>query len=436
MQLAAIEQQVLDRIHGADVANLALELGHRRSPDGCEWEVGQFILVWFEKQGFRTIRQEVAFRRYNAIGILPGKGGGRSLLYNGHMDTEYQFGDDDWWLHRNTDRIYYQCWIDGDRIFGRDIVNDKGPMACFMVVGKAIKEAGLQLPGDLILTCVIGEMGFTPVDEFVGPKYLGCGAGAAYLAKHGPRADFAIVAEDSDYIPSPVQTGDARFKFTVPGEKNLTTSLQHPDRFEEDPSAIVKMSVLVQALSRWAKDFGNRHFMEYNVAGYSGISRGKVGISAIRGGLPYWNLTGCGVCGLYIHVYYPPNITGDQVKKELQDLVRGIGFGVDVEMYSDAPGAASSGVEPVLGAIDRAHAKIFRDKLPSKRAPEWLSSMRRDCPDFVMAGMPSVTYGPKAPLYHGSEMGESPEFFTFADLETMTRLYALIAMDICGQAKK
>lgn len=60
----------------------------------------------------------------------------------------------------------------------------KGGMACVLFAVKLIREAGIELPGDLILQSVIGE----EVGE----------AGTLECCKRGYHADFAIVADTSD----------------------------------------------------------------------------------------------------------------------------------------------------------------------------------------------------------------------------------------------
>ncbi|MBI4186418.1 MAG: M20/M25/M40 family metallo-hydrolase [Chloroflexi bacterium] len=433
--LSPTERKVLDRIRGSEVAELALELGRRRSPDGHEAEVGQFILGWLQANGFRTTSQEVAAKRYNAIGVLSGSGDGLSLLYNSHMDTAFQFGDDDLWRHRETNPIYYNSWIDGERVYGRDVINDKGPMACFMMAAKAIRDSGLQLPGDLILTMVVGEMCFTPVDEFQGPRYAGIGAGSYYLVNHGITADYGINAEQTGYIPTWVECGDARFKITVLGKLLYTPMIYHPAQPEENPSAVIRMTPVIQALTQWAREFENQHRYEFSLAGYSGVSGGKVNISAIRGGLPYFNVHSPGVCSLYIHIYFPPDLTTDQVREELETFLHGVGVTTEVEMYASAPGAIGKGVEPLLKSIDKAHGKVFGSNLPPRGMPQPLSSMWRDVSCFNQAGIPTVSYGPPTRTYDAYANYGKEEFFTFEEMETTASLYALIAMDICSRKR-
>src|SRR5215469_16930165 len=82
---------------------------------------------------------------------------------------------------------------------GNGLRNDKGPLACTLIAAKAIRKAGVPLPGDLIVTGVCGEIGQEPVDEFTAPAYLSKEVGTRYLITHGIVGDFAFVAEATDF---------------------------------------------------------------------------------------------------------------------------------------------------------------------------------------------------------------------------------------------
>ena len=49
----------------------------------------------YEGIGLHVQWQQVEDGRANALGILPGAGGGKSLMFNGHMDTSYS-GREPW----------------------------------------------------------------------------------------------------------------------------------------------------------------------------------------------------------------------------------------------------------------------------------------------------------------------------------------------------
>jgi acetylornithine deacetylase/succinyl-diaminopimelate desuccinylase-like protein len=100
----------------------------------------------------------------NLIGTLPGSGRGYSLLFNSHMDTAVR--PSHVWIQRNpNDDVFHRAWIDGDQLVGEVIVNDKGPMAAFLIAAKAVKAIGEPLKGDLLLTAVVGETSHEPMDD-------------------------------------------------------------------------------------------------------------------------------------------------------------------------------------------------------------------------------------------------------------------------------
>jgi acetylornithine deacetylase len=57
-------------------------------PGGAgEAEIARFVAGWLERAGVEVRCEEVAPGRWNAIGIARGRGGGRTLLLDGHTDT-------------------------------------------------------------------------------------------------------------------------------------------------------------------------------------------------------------------------------------------------------------------------------------------------------------------------------------------------------------
>src|SRR4051812_38581158 len=52
-----------------------------------EGEVGRFVAEWLERAGLEVTLQEIAPGRSNVVGVRRGRGGGRSLVLNAHMDT-------------------------------------------------------------------------------------------------------------------------------------------------------------------------------------------------------------------------------------------------------------------------------------------------------------------------------------------------------------
>jgi acetylornithine deacetylase len=152
-------------------------MGNITAPSGYEQPMADFVLRWLTENGFeRSFQQPICDGRSNTIGILNGQGGGRNLIFNSHMDSEQgmPMRVDEPPQPGPTARVDY----DKKRIFGPAVQNDRGPMAAFMIATKALKNSGVRLAGDIIMTMVVGEIGMGPVDEFRGAKYIGKGFGS------------------------------------------------------------------------------------------------------------------------------------------------------------------------------------------------------------------------------------------------------------------
>ena len=167
---------VLARIDQEELVKLALELGNIDSPPGREKPVSDFVHAWLREHGFAATQVAMVPDRPNVVGRLPGAGGGLDLIFNAHMDVAWG-PDERRWMHDPDNPFYVSAWREGDTLVGNGLVNDKGPLACTLIAAKAIKEAGVPLLGDVIVTGVCGEIGQEPVDEFTAagePLCRGC----------------------------------------------------------------------------------------------------------------------------------------------------------------------------------------------------------------------------------------------------------------------
>jgi acetylornithine deacetylase/succinyl-diaminopimelate desuccinylase-like protein len=411
---------VLEKIDKEELADLALKMGNIHSPHGYEGEAGEYVADWFRDNGFETLKQEVVPERYNAIGILRGNGRGKSLIYNAHLDTS-QGTIEDRWDTEDPKLHYLKAWREGDTLFGQSILNAKGPIAGFMLAGKAIKESGIVLKGDLILAPTCGEIGQAPIDEFQGPRYLGKGIGVEHLVRHGFVADYALICETTSFTMGWAQPGDSFFKITVKGHYTYTPYVNRPYKLEENPNAIVKMAKVILALEEWAYDYQVKNTTEYP----GGTIIPKVSLGAIRGGNPTKPLGVSGLCSLYIDVRIPPARTALEIKREIEDTLASTGIETRVEPYLARGGFIAKNVEGLLESINKSHVKMFGE--PPVKANWSISSMWRDMNIFNAHGIPSATYGP------GIGAGSGNSALKVDDLFMASKLYALIALDICNQ---
>src|SRR5260370_28063630 len=85
--------------------------------------------------------------RVNAIGRLRGSGGGKSLMFNGHSDT-----------NPVTEGWTVDPWggkVDDKFIYGIGVSNMKSRDAAYFCAVKALVEAGVKLKVDVLLTYVV-----------------------------------------------------------------------------------------------------------------------------------------------------------------------------------------------------------------------------------------------------------------------------------------
>jgi len=411
---------VLERIAERDLVELALHITSVGAPPGEEGTGANVIYEWLDEQGFEPRRVGMFENRFNVFAEVPAQGRGPALAFNSHIDT---------WMHPDDHLIwrdpgnpdFHIGREEGDLLIGNPVVNDKGPMAAWMLAAKAIRDAGVKLDGPIYLTSVAGEIGQEPVDEYQGERYLSKEVGARYLVNHSPRAGFCVCAEATGFRKGWIEAGKAFYKITVFGGPVLYTPyMKRPYAEGEHPNAIVRVMPLVARLEDWALEYEQRHTYESP----GGTVVPKVNVSAIRGGQPWMVLQNPEVCMLYLDIRTVPGQDGGLIRHELRDLLDELGLEGTVEQFVDRPGWEAQGIEPLADAVDEAHRFEFDAQCEIATPPE--CSMWRDHNVFNEAGIPSLTYGPPGVAGAG----------TFAvrkeDLLRCSRVYALTALSMCA----
>src|SRR6202035_2234472 len=194
------------------------------------------------------------------------------------------------------------------------IVNDKGPMAAFLIAAKALKASGIRLRGDLLLSAVPGEIGYEAVDEFEAPKYLSKEVGTRYLIQHGGVADYALVAECTDFGYAAIEAGKAFFKIVVYGDPQLYTPF-------------------VPRLQEWARQYEQRFVYRCK----DGVIVPKVVVGAVRGGNPYHVTRTSELCAVYLDCRLTPVSDPLAIRRELLDLLKAQHIPGEVELFVYRP---------------------------------------------------------------------------------------------------
>ncbi len=116
--------------------------------------------------------------RHNLLARVPGKGGGRSLLLSGHVDT-VPTRPNPWRLDPWSGAIRQ------GRLYGRGSWDMKGGLVAQCAAGIALRKAGVRLRGDLLVESVVDE-------EFAG------GGGTLAARLRGTTADACVIGEPTN----------------------------------------------------------------------------------------------------------------------------------------------------------------------------------------------------------------------------------------------
>ncbi len=413
---------VVATIDSQEVVDLALALGNIDSPTGSEGAAGIFVRDWLSESGFKPRTFALTEDRINVAAWIDGTGGGYSLIFNAHLDTTLR-PDAVWSAREPEDPLYHSAWIEGDEIFGDGIVNDKGPMAAFLVAGKAIRKAGFPLKGDLILSAVAGEISREPIEEWQGPAYLSKDLGARFMVTHGAVADYAVVAEGTGFGIVGIEPGKAHFKVTVFTDtpRYYTPYLPRPTGLADAPNAIVRTAAVIEAFERWAYDYQVANTYESP----NGTIVPKASINAIRSGYPYGLTSAPQLCSFYVDTRILPGANPLDLRDDLRRILAEVGVGGTVEVILYRPGFEATGAERLIETVRRCHDQVF--DTPPAIVGEPVTSMWRDTNVFNELGIPAISYAPRSTSHAARKA------FKVKDLTDAAIAYARIAMDLCNQ---
>src|SRR5260370_26649450 len=342
--------------------------------------------------------------RVNVIGRLGGRGGGKSLMFNGHIDTIPV-----------TEGWTVDPWggkVDDKFIYGIGVSNMKSGDAAYFCAVKTLIDAGVKLKGDVLLTYVVGE--------------LQGGVGTVALVKQGYRADYFVNSEPTDLQALTMHA--AVFVFFI----ELVGDTRPRSKREEAVDAIVAACDVVPGLN--ALKFSGAKSPEHEK-----ITRVHVGVMH-------------GALGKELHEWRPPQVAdfvkikgsgryapGQTEAGALADLegalqaleCRHPGLKISVELESQTGRVTMPSFEvaqdnPIVEALNRSYAEVRGTKQPTGAiTPPGFYATHAAHP-YRLGGMPGVVCGP------GGRYNTMPdERVDVGDYLDMIRIYILTILQIC-----
>ncbi len=413
----ALVQKAVEQIDRDRLVKLVMDLVDIPSPTGYEADCARAVHEVLLGANFDSVLQPIGDERYNAVGRLQGQGGGKSLMFNGHLDTS--FGPEQ--AHRG---LGYQCkgtLVDDEWIYGMGSFNMKSAMGTYVTAIEAIQKAGIKLGGDVVIAAVAGEIEKAPVNDHEGPMYQGYGVGTKFAITHGAIADFCILGEPTNMMVIPRHCGSTWVKITVPGH------LIHTAWSEIEKNAINKARVVLDAIHQWIPDYCQRNSL--------GDFQPRVNVSAVESG---WSWRGARTpddCVIYMDVRTLPDDLPLKAYNEVREMIAAVVdenpqlAGTKVETFMSVPGTSIPDDHELIQNIVQAHTDQL-GKAPEFGTETWMS----DAAHMNRYGIPTVNYGSAGRIRAGgggfsTHQGEAVHI---GDMMDMIRIYIQVMMQICG----
>jgi acetylornithine deacetylase/succinyl-diaminopimelate desuccinylase-like protein len=393
---------------------------------GGEGDVSRLLAEIYGDLGAEVDLFALEAGRENAVGVIHGTGGGRSLIYNGHVDVVPAGSSENW---RSGDPFSGRS--DGERIWGRGSTDMKAGVLAQAFAARALQRSGVRLRGDLILEAVVGE------------ECMNNDVGVSATVHRGYSADAAVVSEPTTGpVPltvMPASPGQLWFSVSVRGKVTHAANrgqTLHPDGSGRSPgvSAIDRGFLVYEGLRRleqqWA--FSKRHPL-YRPGHFTimpGILEG--GTSGVQFPLfvPEFMRTE------YL-VWYPPDDDPDEVMREIE-LHVGAVAATDAWLRDHKPTiewrlhwpANAPQADAIAGAVCAAHEQAARGTRFAGPARTAGFPAVDDATWLTRAGIPAISYGPgDLGVAHADD-----EFVRIDEVMCATRAFAVLAMEWCGVA--
>jgi acetylornithine deacetylase len=404
-------EKILAQLKEDEIVAMSRDVINIPSPTGEELQMAQYMQNTLQELGLHVTWQEVEEGRANVVGRWIGSGGGKNLMFNGHMDTS------------NTGRENFltglgykpNAVVKNGFLYGLGIYNMKGALVCYTHAVKALQRAGVRLKGDVIIAAVSGEIEKTQWGEFKGKEYRGYGFGTHYLVNHGILPDMCILGEPTDMHVVLEHFGSMWVRISCTGIYVHTAFCEG----REEMNSIRRMHSLMDPILKWIANWETK-------AAHGG-KKAIVNLGGIRGGHAWRASRTPEKTDLFLDVRVPPTIPMNEARREIQQLFLDLekqhpDFGLEFETYVSVPGARIDESHEMIRAIDANHERIMGEP-PEREVVTWCS----DASVLSRYGVDTVNYGPSSGPR--DKEGEKVKIQTLVDI---TKIYALTAAELCG----
>lgn len=270
-----------------EAISLLQEMIAAPSPSGCEARAAEVVAAGMRNAGFDHYAVD---RLHDVMGTIEGTGGGRSLLFNGHIDHVPEGEMAEPYSGRLMDGAPFG--VRGEVVYGRAASDMKGSLAAMVMAGKVLKELGIELRGDFKVAAV--------TQEEIG----GAGTKTTIEESHF-LGDIVLIGEATNMDIALGHRGGARADIVVKGRSC------HASAPERGINALYKASDLI---SKIRSDLVPR-LPDHSVFGRTSLAVTRI---AVKPDTP--NVVP-EECSFHLDVRNTPNYLPEALKRDLEGLI-------------------------------------------------------------------------------------------------------------------
>lgn len=355
-----------------------------------EREIADYLSAWFAHRDIEFHRVEPVAGRPSIVGVLRGTGGGKSLMFNGHIDTV-------------SLASYEEDPLSGalgskdgkDVVFGRGSLDMKGGVAAALAAMSSIKASGRIPRGDIIVAAVSDEEDASQ--------------GTQDILAAGWRADAAVVAEPT---MNAIATAHKGFVWI---EVDILGVAAHGSDPSAGVDAILHAGWFLRALDQYQAKLPVDDL----------LGRASMHCGLIRGGEEPSSYPG--KCTVTVEFRTVPAQSEESILGDISAMLGDITNENPRFQYADPRIAMSRPTQklaidhPLVEKAIECGTAIFGSKPVVQSVPFWC-----DAALLGQAGIPSIIFGPAGAGLHSKE-----EWVEVQSLEEMAKVFTRLALDYC-----
>ncbi|POR38773.1 Acetylornithine deacetylase [Tolypocladium paradoxum] len=355
-------------------------------PGPGETEVARYIAAWLEHRDIETHWIEPTKGRPSVVGVVRGSGGGKSLMFNGHIDTVTTLGYDD-------DPLSGQ--VRDGRVYGRGSGDMKSGVAAALVALAGAKSQKLR--GDVIFTGVADEEAMS--------------IGTEQVLDAGWRADGAVVTEPTGEAIVHVHKGFVWLEVEIHGVA------AHGSLPGAGIDAITRAGYFLVEL--------DQHSERLRQGWDNPRMAPTVHASIIKGGEEPSSYPG--LCTIVLERRTVGGETPETVSKEVQDMLDRLAksvkdFKSDLRVMFDRPPFSIEPEHPFAALVGDVVGESLGGRAEFIKEPFWT-----DCALLAAKDIPVLLWGPKGDGLHGKE-----EWADVASIQRVAKTLGLLASKFCA----